>query len=72
MPILIKLLQAIVLGIIMVFSVMLLAVFTFAIIGFIAQMFNLSAIAEKMYKLQQDMWLRIKKWFFRYRELNDK
>ena len=71
MPILIKLVQAIVLGILMVFSVMLLSVFALAVIGFIAEMLGFSTFSEKMYEAQRTMWNRIKRWFFRYKDINE-
>ena len=68
MPILIKLIQAIVLGLLMIFSVMLLIVAGAAIVGFIAEMFGFTSVAEASQSVQRTVWLRTKKWFFRYKE----
>ena len=67
MIILIKLIQAILLGIVMLFSLMLLLVATFFFVGFIADLLGLQPLAEKMYSLQNGMWVRTKRWFFRYK-----
>ena len=56
----------------MIFSVMLLIVAGAAIVGFIAEMFGFTSIAEGAQSVQRTVWLRTKKWFFRYRDINSK
>ena len=72
MIILYKLIQAILLGIVMLFSIMLMAVAFSAFAGFIAEMLGLAPLAEKFYEAQRTMWDRIKRWFFRYKDINEK
>jgi len=67
MIILIKLLQAIFLGVVMLFSFMLLLVAAFFFIGMIAELVGAKNLAASMYMLQETMWLRTRKWFFRYK-----
>jgi len=67
MIILIKLLQAILLGVVMLFSFMLLLVAAFFFIGMIAELVGAKNLAASMYMLQETMWLRTRKWFFRYK-----
>jgi len=67
MIILIKLIQAIFIGVVMLFSFMLLLVAAFFFIGMIAELVGARNIAASMYSLQETMWLRTKRWFFRYK-----
>jgi len=67
MIILIKLIQAILLGLVMLFSVMLLIVAGSFFIGWIADMLGFKSLAASMYMVQESMWLRTKRWFFRYK-----
>jgi len=67
MIILIKILQAILLGAVMLFTLMLLLVATFFFIGMIAELAGAKNLAASMYMLQETMWLRTRKWFFRYK-----
>lgn len=70
MPILIKLVQAVLLGIIMVFSLMLMVVAGAAFVGFISHMLGLTTISEKSFEVQRRTWLKTKVWFFRYKDIN--
>lgn len=66
MQILYKLLAAIVLGVVMLFSAMLMIVFATFIIGFIAQQLNLNQLADAMFNIQKHVWSKTKQWFNRF------
>jgi hypothetical protein len=67
MVILFKLIQAVLLGLVMLLSAMLMFVAATFFIGFIAELLGFKNLAASMYVLQESMWLRIKRWFFRYK-----
>jgi len=67
MIILIKLIQAIFVGAVMLFALMLLLVALFFFVGIIAELIGATNLAASMFMLQETMWLRVKKWFFRYK-----
>jgi len=72
MAILIKLIMAVLLGVLMILSAMLLTVAATFFIGFISEMLGFTNLAELMFKAQKITWERTKRWFFRYkREKND-
>lgn len=71
MIVLYKLLQAMLIGVVMVFSAMLLIVATLFFVGFIAELFGLTEISARAYSLQKTVWLRVKIWFFRYKDINE-
>jgi len=66
MQILYKLIAAIMLGIVMLFSAMMMIVFATFIIGFIAQQLNLNQLADAMFNVQKHVWVKTKQWFFRF------
>ena len=72
MPLLIKLFQAIVLGIIMVFSVMIITIFALAVTGFIMEMLGFKETSKKLFDAQNTMWIRMKRWTFMYKDLGEK
>jgi hypothetical protein len=67
MIIVFKLFQAVLLGILMLFSVMLMLVAGSFFIGFVAELFGFHSLAASMFMIQDTMWLRTKRWFFRYK-----
>ena len=67
MIILFKLIQAIFIGIAMLFSLMLLLVAVFFFVGITAELVGANNLAVSMHMLQETMWLRTKRWFFRYK-----
>lgn len=67
MVILVKLIQAIFIGVVMLFSLMLLLVAAFFFIGMLAELVGAKNLAASMYFMQETMWLRTKRWFFRYK-----
>jgi len=71
MLIFIKLIQAILLGAVMLFSVMLILTALYFFVGMIAELLGFKSLAAGMYTLQETMWIRTKRWFFRYKEPKD-
>ncbi len=67
MTIFIKLLAAIGLGILMIFSSMMIVIVGTTFIGFIASIAGLDTLSKSMYNIQVKVWERTKRWFFRYR-----